>query len=227
MILETYALKNVLLSLKNHIQGHQVDADIDNQALPYAWDNEGSKSSELNVILKELFNLTIDLDIALNLVYLPFKKNLADDPSIILTKNDAMLSIEVWKKLKKYFGGLKGHTYDLMALDSNCMKSNTGELLKHFTLFQTPGSHGVNVFPQILSKCENYYVFPPFNLGIPMLKCIVENDISCTIILPITNQMSVWLPGFNENISDAFLIGNRGQKGILKIPTKSGCIPDK
>jgi len=37
----------------------------------------------------------------------------------------------------------------------------------------------------------------------------------------------VWLPGFFENISDAFLIGNRGQTGILKIPTKNGCIPDK
>jgi hypothetical protein len=42
-----------------------VDAHVDNQALIGAWNNERSKSRMLNSTLKERFQLTLDLDIAL------------------------------------------------------------------------------------------------------------------------------------------------------------------
>lgn len=97
------------------------------------WNNEGSKSTALNEVLKEIFQLTLDLDIALNLYYDPSKENLADAPSRRLTKCDATIQENIWANLQDYFGGTSGLTIDLMAFDSNSMKDRKGNILKHFT----------------------------------------------------------------------------------------------
>lgn len=227
MVLEAYALFNVLSSFKDLIKGNRVDAGIDNQAFLHAWNNEGSKSSELNDVLKKIFQLTLDLDIVLNLFYVSSENNLADQPSRELLKSDSMLTKEIWHLIQRIYGGPDGHTYDLMALDSNCMKSNDGSVLKHFTPFPTPRSDGVNVFAQDIPNGKNCYAFPPFNMVIPLLKFVVENDILCTIIVPIDQAIPIWFPAYFRSINDAFIIGHKGQKGILKIPTKQGFVHDK
>jgi hypothetical protein len=48
----------------------------------------------LNSTLKELFQLTLDLDILLNLHYVPSKENLADEPSRQLNKSDASINVQ-------------------------------------------------------------------------------------------------------------------------------------
>ena len=65
-----------------------------------------------------------------------------------------MLTKEIWHTIHKIYGGVKGHSYDLMALDSNCMKSNDVSILKHFTPFPTPQTNGVNVFAQEILNGE-------------------------------------------------------------------------
>ncbi len=50
MVLEAKALLNVLKSLAVHISKHRVDANVDNQVLINAWNNEGSKSRDLNAV---------------------------------------------------------------------------------------------------------------------------------------------------------------------------------
>ena len=46
----------------------------------HAWNSEGSKSLDLNNVLKKMFQLTLDLDIVLNLFYVSSENNLADQP---------------------------------------------------------------------------------------------------------------------------------------------------
>ena len=41
---------------------------------------------------------------------------------------------ELSRPLSSIFGGPGGHTFDLMALDSNAMKDTSGDSLPHFTL---------------------------------------------------------------------------------------------
>ena len=159
-------MRNVLQSLSQHLKACRVDVQVDNMPLIAAWNNEGSRSSQLNSGLKDIFQLTLDTDLVLNLIYVPSACNVADEPSRSIRKSDAMLSERSWGK-QRFFGGRLGHTFDLMALDSNSMKDRSGNHLPHFTPFPTPKTSGVNVFAQTLHQAENYHVFPPFNLTLP------------------------------------------------------------
>ncbi|VDI70479.1 Hypothetical predicted protein [Mytilus galloprovincialis] len=226
MVLEAKALLYVLRSIREDIKGSRVDANVDNQALIGAWNNEGSKSMMLNSTLKEIFQLTLDLDVMLNLHFVPSKLNLADEPSRKLSKSDAKLNSDIWSTIQEYFGDNTGHTIDLMALDSNSMNDRNGRILKHFTPTVSPLSSGVNLFAQAVDKSENCYVFPPFALLLPVLSFIRENMLNCTVILRADGVIATWVPTFYELIHDAFIVGNKGQKGVLKYPTKKGYDPD-
>ena len=63
------------------------------------------------------------------------------------------------------FGGVTGHSFDLMALNSNAVMGKDGKPLPHFTPHQSPCSAGVNLFCQDLTRItemSNPYVFSPF-----------------------------------------------------------------
>lgn len=55
MSLEARALLNVLKLVKDDIQGHRVDTDMDYQVLIKSWKNQGTHSREINMVIKELF----------------------------------------------------------------------------------------------------------------------------------------------------------------------------
>ena len=227
MVLEAYALHNVLKAFSQHLRSTRVDAKIDNTSLIAAWNNEGSRSSELNGAIKDIFSLTLETDMVLNLIFVPSAENESDEASRTIRKSDAMLSETSWSQIQEYFGGQLGHTYDMMALDSNCMKDRLGKSLPHFTPYPTPHSAGVNVFSQNINASENYYVFPPFNLTLPILNFIISNHARCSVVIKCENVTPVWLPAIQEKISDAFLIGLKGQKDCLKFPSKHGFIRDQ
>ena len=109
-----------------------------------------------------------------------------------------------------FFGGSGGHTIDLMALDSNCMKDRHGRPLRHFTPYSTPGSSGVNLFTQEITSEENCYVFPPFHLVLPVVTSnfLIENGATCTVLVPATGITPVWLPAVYDYIHDAMIIGD-------------------
>ena len=227
MVLEAKALLNVLTSVKGRIKHHRVDALVDSQPLLNSWNNQGSKCTLLNSVLKDIFKFTLDADIILNLSYVGTKSNLADAGSRRLDKSDACLHESIWEVVQKELGGQSGHTLDLMALDSNCMKTKEGLPLKHYTPYDTPGSSGTNMFAQSIRKTENCYVFPPISLIIPVIRFILESGVSCTVVVPSVANISMWLPSFQECIADAFIIGFEGQKNVLKYPSKNGFVNDK
>ena len=220
MVLEAKALLKVLTSIKERIKPHRIDALVDSQPLLHSWNNQGSKNSSLNLVLKDLFQYTLDTDIILSFAYVATKSNLADAGSRRLDKSDACLHESVWRVVQSEIGGQAGHTLDLMALDSNCMKANKDLPLKHYTPYDTPESSGTNVFAQSISKGGNCYVFPPISLILPVVKFILESGICCTVVEPSVASISLWLPSFQEFIADAFIIGFKDQKNILKYPSK-------
>ena len=89
---------------------------------------------------------------------------------------DCQLTEDVWQIIQKEFGGPGGHTCDLMALDSNAMKDKSGNSLPHFTPDPSPGSSGVNLFAQDLTRqgpaMLRPYVFPPLILVGPVLRVL-------------------------------------------------------
>lgn len=75
---------------------------------------------------------------------------MADFPSRTMSREDSKLSMSAFERVDKEFGGVEGHSFDLMSLDSNVMKNKDGFSLPHFTPFPSPHSNGVNVFSQDL-----------------------------------------------------------------------------
>ena len=228
MVLEAQALLNVLRAVEGKIKGERVDAKVDNMSLYHAYYNEGCKSRELNRVLKEIFYFVLERDLVLNLEYVKSENNLADAPSRVLKKTDATISRKTWELIQQAFGGPQGHSLDMMALDSNCMVDKKGDPLKHFTPFWTPGSKGINVFTQQISQEENCYVFPPFNLLLPIIGFIKECKIDCTVVVPAYDITPIWLPLVAGLIQDALILGWKKQKGVLLYPSKKkGYSPDK
>ena len=140
MVLEAMALLKVLRAAKGQIKGQRVDSKVDNMSLYHAFYNEGCQSRELKGILKDIFNFQLENDVVLNLAFVSSENNLADAPSRVLKKSDAMISKGTWKKIQQALGGNGGHSIEMMALDSYCMIDKTGKPLKHFIPFWTSGS---------------------------------------------------------------------------------------
>ena len=227
MVLEAYALHNVLRAFSQYIMSSRVDANVDNTSLIAAWNNEGSHSLELNKAIKDIFSLTLEFDMVLNLIFVPSSENQSDEASRSIRKSDAALSDIYWLRIQEYFGGKTGHTCDMMALDSNAKKNRNNQTLPHFTPYQTPHSAGVNVFAQEIASSENYYVFPPFNLTLPVIKLITSNNAKASVVIKSEKVAPAWLPAIQEHISDAFLIGLEGQKDCLMFPSKRGFVRDQ
>ncbi|MEW8340539.1 MAG: hypothetical protein AB2708_11875, partial [Candidatus Thiodiazotropha taylori] len=170
MVLEAKSLLHVLEALKDNVRGHRVVGFVDSKVLIDGWSNEGCKCSAMNSVLKEIFSFCLEYDLVLKLVYVKSKDNPADFPSRELKKIDACLTEATWQRVQEKFGNKSGHSIDLMALDSNCMRHKDGSLLKHFSPYNTPLSSGTDMFCQHVSEAENCYVFPPFSLILPTLR---------------------------------------------------------
>lgn len=74
--------------------------------------------------------------------YLPSDLNEAVLPSRSLSYSNACLNIGSWQCVERQFGP---HSVDLMAIDSNVMKSSGGTARPHLTPYPTPYSSGVFV----------------------------------------------------------------------------------
>lgn len=222
MVLEARALLNMLRAIKANIKGHRVVAFVDNKVLISAWNNEGCRSSPMNQVLKEIFHFVLENDILLNLAYVQSKENLADNPSRELKKSDACLTSSTWAIIQERFGQEQGHTLDLMALDSNCMIGRDGRKLRHFTPYKTPVSSGVDMFAQNITESENCYVFPPFNLILPVIKFVMENNFQCTEVVPSLPALPLWLLAIGDRLHDALLSWTKKTKRGFKISFQKG-----
>lgn len=195
---EAMAVEKMLRACKDQITNARVDVLVDNMAVVNTWNNQSGKSVALNKVMKQLFYTTEKLNVLLHLEYIPSEGNPADSPSRRLSLSDCQLSCDVWSMVQRLFGGDDGHSCDLMALDSNAMKTKQGKPLPHFTPYPSPGSAGVNVFSQNLYEHADIlvrpYVFPPLVLVGPLLRFLEGYRQSCTIIVLDTYPRMYWWP---------------------------------
>ena len=163
---ETLAVVRLLEVAPPQVKDCRIDLNTDSQVLIDTWHKEGSRSQELSDATKALFTVVSQRNLHLQLFHVSSDENAADGPSRCLSKSDSMLSPQAWSRIQAAFGGTRGHTLDLMALDSNTQRNLLGEPLPHFTPFASKESAGVNLFAQYpdpsLKFWENPFVFPPF-----------------------------------------------------------------
>ncbi|CAG2191968.1 unnamed protein product [Mytilus edulis] len=174
MVKEALALKNALICIKTLIINKRVTAEVDNQAVVYAWNNQYSKNNLINEIMKEIFQLTFQQNCNLSLSYIHTSENPSDYLSRVYSKSDASISKRTWIYIQQKFGP---HSVDMFSLDSNAMLDNEGFEISHFTPYKTPLSSGVDAFAQIYKSSEIYYAFPPFCLISAVVKFIIQEKL--------------------------------------------------
>lgn len=221
---EAEAILKALQSLGKSLLDSRVDVLTDSMAVIGAWNSQGSKCPALNCIMKDIFQLVAGQNVDLHLSFVPSELNKADGPSRILNTADTMLSNASWVLVDSRFGP---HTVDLMSLDSNVMQSVDSRPLRHFTPWLTPETSGVNVFSQDLKAESNMYVYPPYVLIFPLLCFLKEQSVSCTVVVPELYPVPMWWPMLTSCSSTSILLGARGQKGVVKAPSRKGFVVDE
>ena len=227
---EMHAVLKALESLPTSVKDCRVDLQVDNQATLNAWHGRGPRSSKLNQVAPQIFHVVTSKNLALSISYVPSGLNPADF-SRRLSDSDAMLSPRCWDIVQSIFGGLNGHTLDLMALDSNAQHHRAGNRLPHFTPFPTPYSAGVNVFNQDLSPCDgiiiNAYAFPPFSLIGPLLRFMRSQCTTVTLVLPEPSPLPFWWLVINSMAKRRALVAPKGCADAVLFPSRPGFRPKR
>lgn len=204
------ALVYAIRAFPDNIRNSRLDAFVDSQVMIGAWESQGGKTSlELVRITKQLFWEVSSRNIHLNLQYV----------------ESTRLSLESFAKVDNAFGGKTGHSFDLMALDSNVVRGKNNIPLPHFSPAPSPMSRGVNSFAQDLHVAPdmmNPYVFPPFNLIGPVLRLLVSFKRPFSIIVPELTPNSYWWPELMARCSERVCLGKKGERHVLFAPFKSG-----
>ena len=152
-IKEARALHQTLSTFAKEVFNGKVNAFVDNSNLISFWNNGGGKSVALSEEIKDLFSLTLKLNINLSMTYVPSKSNLADSPSRFYSDTDCSLSQFAWSLVDSTFGP---HTFDLMTIPSNVMENRHGENLKFFSPHPASGSSGIDVFALLMTGKQCY-----------------------------------------------------------------------
>ena len=226
---EALALDKVRISFSDSLTNAWVDGLVDNQSVVYSWQRQGGRSMSSNRAIKSYFSQLKKINIALHLTYITSKENEADAPSRRLTTLDCKLHPKLWQRVQQEFGGPKGHTCDLMALDSNAKTDPDGSLLPHFTPHPSPQSCGVNFFTQDLSSgapfLEYPYVFPPLSPMGLVLRFLRSHGRPCTVIALDVYPKRCWWPLIQSCASKSCRLAGKGEAGALLLPSKQGWIP--
>ena len=136
---EMLALVHAIRALAEGVRDCRLDAYVDSEVLIDAWNAQGSnKSPQLTKVTKQLIFVLSSRNIQLDLLYLPSQEKEADAPSRKLSPLDSKLSAAAFAAVDQAFVGSTGHTFDLMALDSNAPMGRDGRHLPHFSPFSNP-----------------------------------------------------------------------------------------
>ena len=214
---EALAINQLLRACGDMFRNAWVDSQVDNQAVINAWNNQGGRSSSLNI--KRLFFTTAEFNICLRLVYVSTKANPADLPSRRLSLSDSRLADTIWT-----------HTCDLMALQSNAMRDSSYHRLPFFSPWPSPAALGVNLFAQDLSRypsaiMQRPYVFPPLLLVGQVLRFLQHYSQSYTILVLDVYPRRYWWPLLIQRASQSLKLADHSHPHALLRPSQHGLLP--
>ena len=218
--LEAKALVRSLLAFRDHVRNSRVDIHTDNRTLKAALDNFGCKNSSVNDSVKEILELSRQLNLAIDVHYVPSRNNMANAPARACSDLDCMLSEKACNSVEHRFGP---HSFDLMTLDSNCQRDRSGLMLPHYSPWLTPASEGVNAFGQLIPLEHNIYAFPPFVLLGPLLKYFLDQGFqgALTLVVPDLRPRRFWWALLQSVAVDRLLLGRKGDDAVLLFPSCS------
>ena len=208
--LEAKALVRSLLAFRDHVRNSRVDIHTDNRTLMASLDNFGCKNSAVNDSVKEILECSRQLNLAIDVHYVPSRDNMADAPSRACLDLDCMLSEQTWNSVESRFG-------------SNCRRDRSGLMFPHYSPWPTPASEGVNAFAQPIPLEHNIYAFPPFFLLGPLLRYFLDQGFhgALTLVVPDLRPRRFGWALLQSVAVDRLLLGRKGDDAVLLFPSRS------
>ena len=172
---EAEAVKRVLNSNLDQVRGKKVKVYSDNKNVESIL-KIGSRKEDLQNIANEIFETCQSNEISLSVQWIPRESNeRADYLSRCRDSDDWSVQEWVFKHLDAKWGP---HTIDRFAsfYNSYCARFNSR--------WWVPGTEAVDALDQVWGKPEINWVVPPPRLILQVLKKVVMENASCTLIVP-------------------------------------------
>ena len=143
----------------------------------------GSMNFELHVLAINIFTLSINNQITLNIQWIPREENVqADYISKLVDPDDWQITEALFEYLETLWGP---HTVDCFANYYN------HKLPRFFSRFWNPNTSGVDFFIQKLSN-ENCLVVPPVSIASRVLHYLFSQKTNATVVLPLWKSANYW-----------------------------------
>lgn len=179
---EAEAVSRVLCGIANSIRGHKVKLFCDNRNV-ISLLQRGSNKPDLQTISLAVQKFCTETEVSILPTWIPRELNSeADRLSRCSDCDDWSIREWVFKFLDKSWGP---HSIDRFSnnLNSKCLKFNSK--------WWVPGTAGVNALDQTWSNDCNWVVPPPALLALVVRK-IIRDHASCTLIIPEWKSSAFW-----------------------------------
>ncbi|KAL5021412.1 hypothetical protein ScPMuIL_000567, partial [Solemya velum] len=179
---EAEAVSRVLSGIANSIRGHKVKLFCDNRNV-ISLLQRGSNKPDLQTISLAVQKFCTETEVSILPTWIPRELNSeADRLSRCSDCDDWSIREWVFKFLDKSWGP---HSIDRFSnnLNSKCLKFNSK--------WWVPGTAGVNALDQTWSNDCNWVVPPPALLALVVRK-IISDHASCTLIIPEWKSSAFW-----------------------------------
>ena len=151
-------------------------------------------------MLKSIFSFTVALNLSLNLMSVPFRKNLADTPFRGMSLLDCSLGPSALHQVDSAFGP---HTIDLMALPFNVQVDRASRRpLRFFPLF----------------PCARQMFSPRSFSLVRFWSFSAPKNAPFFVVVPDLCPSKFWWPLVSRNAACAFKFGSKGDTNILLFP---------
>jgi len=182
---ELTAVLNCLKSFAPKLRNSRVQILTDNVTTAAFITFQGGQSRDLSDVARQIWSLTVQLNIDISAKWLAGKDNsVADRLSRVDSPYDWYINPNLFRYLDTLFGP---HTVDRFACCQTAMCET------YNSRYLDPGSAGVDALAQNDWGTENNWVNPPIRLIPNILELIVRARARATLIAPLWKAMS-WTP---------------------------------
>jgi hypothetical protein len=186
--LELYAIEFFLRAAINHwpdlFSNVRLDICVDNTSAIQAILTEGTRSPEMLIPLRNIFELLTFNNILLRPYYVNTHHNLADAPSRIRDRYEFKLTANTFNYIEMTSGP---HTIDAFASDA------TAQLPRFYSRYIEPNSSGINAFTQNYAA-EHVYAFPPTALAPYFVRLLQQQHARGTVVIEQLEPLPSYWP---------------------------------
>ena len=198
---EMLACKKCIECFKDELSGYRIRLMCDNSSCVAAWEGDGCKDPRLNKLIKEIYELLKEMKSRLILTWVPTEKQLADDPSRLISAHDDSI-------LRP---GLRRLLIEFLQPNIDCFADSSNALCtRYISRYNEVTSVWTDAMSYKLTEGDRPYLYPPRSLMVPCLEILVKPASFCCMVVHTHKDHLAQNVSCQEYFDYSIMIGNRG-----------------